>query len=414
MSMKTAPVDDACPQRRILGMSQNVFVLGLISFFADMGGEAISRSLPLFLSSTLGVKTSIIGLIEGIADTTATVLKIFSGWISDRLGKRKPIVLWGYCMSGLSRPLYFFAASWPFVLALRFTDRAGKGIRNSARDALLADSSDPEHQGRAFGWARAMDPLGAVVGLLIAAIAVTYANRGAMAMTRGAFQSIVLAAVVPSILMVALLALFVRDVPTSKQAGSAPSLSLTGFDSQFRSLLLITVVFTLGNSTDAFLVLRARDLGLDVVQVLALLALFSVVASLTAYPAGVVSDRLGRRGVIIAGWTVYGLIYLGFAFAQSAWHVWVLYSLYGAYYGLTEGAAKALVADVVPSAKRGTAYGLYNAAIGISALPASVIAGALWQRFGAPAPFIFGAVLALAATLMLLVMIKPGKGEQVG
>ncbi|MHB0886487.1 MAG: MFS transporter [Bacillota bacterium] len=393
-------------ERRFFGLGQNVFVFGFVSLLNDLSSEITVRTLPLFLADVLGVKTGIIGLIEGVADSTATILKIFSGWFSDKVGKRKPLALGGFSLSALSKPLLYFAASWPFVLVMRFLDRVGKGIRTSPKDALIADSTHKGNMGRAFGYSRAMDPLGGVIALLLAASVVTFGHQGMVAMTRPTYQTLVLIAVVPALLSVALIALFVQDVtPTTKRA--VPKLSLAGFDTRFRSFLGIIIVFTLGNSSDAFLVLRAQQLGLSLVQIFLMLAAFNVITSASSVPAGVLSDKFGRQKVIIGGWLLYGLIYLGFAFARAGWQVWMLYALYGLYYGLTDGVGKALVADVVPSEKRGTAYGLYNAAVGVSALPASLIAGVLWQKINPSAPFAFGAVLAIGATLAMAVLVRP-------
>jgi MFS family permease len=385
-------------EKKIFGLSRNVFVFGFVSLLNDFSSEITVRILPLFLSNVLGVKTAVIGLIEGVADSTATLLKMLSGWLSDKLGKRKPMVLAGYSLSALSKPLFYFASSWPFIMVLRFLDRVGKGVRTSPKDALIADSTEAGKQGRAFGYSRAMDPLGAVLGLLTAAGLIALGGAAVKVMTRGTFRHLVLLSAVPALLGVVLVAAFIRDRGPAEVRRALPSLSLKGFDRRFRRFLGIMAVFTLGNSSDAFLILRAQQLGLSLIEILLMLAMFNLVTTLTALPAGILSDRIGRPKVIIRGWLIYGLIYLGFAFAGRGWQVWILYALYGAYYGATEGVAKALVADVViASEKRGTAYGLYNAAIGISALPASLLAGILWQTLGPAAPFLFGAGLSLLA-----------------
>lgn len=392
-------------------LGRNVLVFGLVSFFTDVSSEMTTKVLPLFLANVLGVKAEIIGLIEGIADSTATLLKLVSGWISDRVGRRKPLVVAGYSLSVLSKPLLYFASTWPFVLVLRFVERVGKGIRTSPRDALLADSAPTEHQGRAFGFNRAMDTLGAVLGLLIAAAVVALGSRGLVQMTRGTFQTLVLVAMIPAFLSITLLAALVRD-PGKAGTGKRLVLSARGFDSRFFAFLGIVVLFTLGNSSDAFLVLRAQQMGMPLVQIFLMLALFNLVASAAAYPLGALSDRLGRQKVIAAGWVIYGLIYLGFAVAGAAWQVWTLFAVYGLYYGATDGVARALVSDIVPPEKRGTAYGLYNAAVGISALPASLIAGVLWQRVSPSAPFLFGAGMAIAAVVGMVLFLRPAKAAR--
>lgn len=395
------------PERKFFGLSRNVFVFGFVSLLNDWSSEITVRILPLFLANVLGVKTTVIGLIEGVADSTATFLKMFSGWFSDKWGKRKPLVLAGYALSSLSKPLFYFANTWPFVLVLRFLDRVGKGVRTSPKDALIADSTEADRQGRAFGYSRAMDPLGAVLGLLTAAALIALGAHVVKTMTMATFRMLVLLAAGPALIGVLLVVLFIRDQAASGEKRKPPRLSLKGYDRRFKTFLAITVVFTLGNSSDAFLILRAQQIGLSLVEILVLLALFNLLTALVAVPAGILSDRIGRTRIIIAGWLIYGAVYLGFAFVTRAWQIWGLYILYGAYYGATEGVGKALVADVVTaSEKRGTAFGLYNAAVGISALPASFIAGLLWQKWGPAAPFLFGAALSLAAVAALAVLLR--------
>ena len=394
-------------ERKFFGLSRNVFVFGFVSLLNDWSSEITVRILPLFLANVLGVKTSVIGLIEGVADSTATFLKMFSGWFSDKWGKRKPLVLAGYALSSLSKPLFYFAKTWPFVLVLRFLDRVGKGVRTSPKDALIADSTEADRQGRAFGYSRAMDPLGAVLGLLTAAALIALGAHVVKTMTMGTFRMLVLLAAGPGLIGVLLVVLFIRDQAASGEKRKPPRLSLKGYDRRFKTFLIISIVFTLGNSSDAFLILRAQQIGLSLVEILVLLALFNLLTTFVAIPAGILSDRIGRTRVIIAGWLIYGAVYLGFAFVTRAWQIWGLYILYGAYYGATEGVGKALVADVViASEKRGTAFGLYNAAVGISALPASFIAGLLWQKWGPAAPFLFGAGLSLAAVAALAVLLR--------
>lgn len=402
-------VKENIKERKFFGLSQNVFVFGFVSMLNDLSSEITLRTLPLFLDNVLGVKTSIIGLIEGIAESTATILKLFSGWFSDKIGKRKPLVVCGYALSSLAKPLFYLANSWPFVLILRFLDRVGKGIRTSPKDAIIANSTEKENQGKAFGYSRAMDPLGAVIGLLIAAVVIAFGGQSVGGMTKPMYQKLVFIATIPALISVLLIIFFIKDSTPSGHKKSLPNLSLKGFDTQFKVFLVIIMVFTLGNSSDAFLILRAQQLGLSLFQIFMMLAMFNLVTSLIAIPAGILSDKFGRHKVIITGWLVYGLIYLGFAFAEASWQVWALYTLYGIYYGATEGVAKALVADVVPSEKRGTAYGLYNAAIGVCALPASYIAGILWQNISPAAPFLFGAILSLVAMISMAIMVRPKK-----
>ena len=382
-------------------LPRNVWVLSATSFLTDVSSEMILNLLPLFLANVLGVKTDIIGLIEGIAETTASLLKVFSGWFSDRLGKRKVLAVLGYGLSTVAKPFFYFANSWPVVLAVRFTDRVGKGIRTAPRDALIADSIDEHHRGVAFGLHRAGDTAGAFLGLLIATVVVWATQRAMLTLERHTFQMVVLFSIIPAALAVLILALGAQDIPARIRAARPPALTLRGFDASFKAFLFIVVLFTLGNSSDAFLILRGQERGLSVLGVMGMLLTFNLVYSLVSGPAGALSDRIGRQRLIVGGWLVYGLIYLGFALAQVSWQVWALYGLYGVYYGMFEGTARALVADIVPPERRGTAYGVYHTAVGLAAFPASFIAGVLWRVFSPAAPFAFGAALALMATLLM-------------
>jgi MFS family permease len=384
-------------------LPRNVWIVTLTSFLTDISSEMIFNLLPLYLSNVVGVKTNIIGVIEGIAESTASLLKIFSGWLSDKLGQRKWLTVAGYGLSAVVKPLLYFVTSWGGVLVVRFSDRVGKGIRTAPRDALIADTIDEKHRGMAFGLHRMGDTAGAALGILIALGVVLVTQSGHdIRLNRSTFQTIVLISIVPAALAVIALAWGARDVPVTTQR-QAPRLTLQGFDARFRWFLLAVVVFTLGNSADAFVILRAQERGLSVAGILGMLLTFNLVYTLTSGPAGILSDRIGRRRLILGGWTAYGVLYLGFGIISGAWQIWLLYALYGVYYGMTEGTAKALVADLVTPEQRGTAYGVYSAAVGIMALPASVVAGVLWQGalgwegFGPSAPFLFGAIMALSA-----------------
>lgn len=399
------------------GISRNVVWLALVSFFTDISSETTLTTLPFFLANVLGVKTAVIGLIEGLAETTASLVKIISGYVSDRLGRRKWLTFAGYGLSALSKPFLYFASSWGAVLGIRFTDRLGKGIRTAPRDALIADSSASGRRGASFGLHRAGDTAGAFVGLAIAAGVVYATQRWGLEMTRNTYQMLVLVGMIPAFIALLILALCVTEVVRPRESGGSVRLSLRGFSPRFKAFLLIVILFTLGNSSDAFLLLRAQDVGLSVLQVTLVLVSFNLVYAVVSAPAGALSDRVGRSRLIAAGWATYGLIYLGFALASASWQIWILYVSYGVYYGFSEGAAKALVADIVPAEKRGTAYGVYNAAVGLSAFPASLIAGILWQGlgrwagFGASAPFYFGAALALMAVVLLAVWMPRAAAE---
>ena len=386
-------------------LPRNIWAVTIASFFTDVSSEMIFNLVPLYLANVLGVGTAIIGLIDGIAETTASLMKIYTGSLSDKLGKRKWLAVAGYALSTISKPFLYFANIWQSVLAVRFSDRLGKGIRTAPRDALVADSIDEKQRGLAFGVHRAGDTAGAFVGLGFAALIVWLTEANGIDLTRHTFQIAVLISIVPAVLGVLVLIGGTNEVPMkTKRASALPSFE--GLDTRFKLFLLVVVLFTLGNSSDSFIILLGQNRGLDIVQIMLMLMTFNFVYASLSGPLGAWSDKIGRRRLIVGGWIAYGLVYLGLALSKAGWQVWVLYALYGIYYAATDGVARALVADFVAEERRGTAYGLYNAAIGIAVLPASVIAGLLWQGigtwtgFGASAPFYFGAALALLAGIL--------------
>lgn len=396
----------------ISGLPRNIWVVTATSFLTDISSEMIFNLIPLFLANVLGVGTAVIGLIDGIAETTASFMKFYAGALSDWLGQRKWLAVGGYALSAVAKPFLYFADAWGWVLGVRFSDRIGKGIRTAPRDALVADSIDEKQRGLAFGIHRAGDTAGAFVGLGLAALIVWLTQSGAAQLTRRTFQIAVLASIIPAVLAVVVLALGAADVRVGQKKTGSIRLTLKGMDSRFKLFLLVMVIFTLGNSSDSFMVLLGQNRGLSILQVMLMVMTFNLVYAALAGPLGSLSDRIGRRRLIIGGWIAYGLVYLGLAFSRLGWQVWVLYGLYGIYYGATDGVARALVADIVPEERRGTAYGLLNAAIGITALPASLIAGLLWQGaggwagFGPSAPFFFGAALALTAGLLFWRLVR--------
>lgn len=399
-------------ENSIRRLPRNVWIMSITSLLNDVSSEMLLNVLPFFLANILGVRTAVIGLIEGIAETTASLLKIVFGALSDKLRKRKPFTVVGYSLSAFTKPLLYFAAAWGWVLGVRVADRIGKGIRTAPRDALIADSIDKGQRGLAFGIHRASDTLGAFLGLGIAGVIIWLTQSQALLLTRSTFQLIVLVSIIPGVLAVIVLALGAVEVTGSGNGVETKRLSFREMDSRFKSFLFVIVLFTLGNSSDAFILLRGQERGLSMLQVMGMSLTFNAVYTVFAGPLGALSDRIGRRKLMVGGWLAYGLVYLGFAFSNSGWQVWALFALYGLYYAATEGTAKALVADLVPESSRGTAYGLFNAAIGITALPASLIAGLLWQGagswtgFGAGAPFLFGSVMALLAGLLFLRLMR--------
>lgn len=380
------------PARFIRG---NVLWLSVVSLLTDLSSEMIYPLLPFFLT-TLGAGAAFLGVIEGVAETTASMLKLASGWLSDRMGRRKPLVVAGYSIASFARPLVGLATAPWHVLLVRFSDRIGKGIRTAPRDALLADSVDPSVRGAAYGFHRAADHSGAVLGPLVAS-AILYLGIGG-------YRSVFLLAAVPALLSVVVLLTRVREVEAVR--GEKPAARFEGFGGlprQLRWFLLVVVVFTLGNATDAFLLLRAQQLGVSLALIPLLWAALHVSKMSWSVPGGMLADRAGARPAIVAGWLLYALIYAAFALASAEWHVWALFLAYGLFYGLTEAPEKALVAALAAPERRGAAFGAYHFAIGVAALPASIIFGLLWQNYGAPTALFTGAGIALAATLLLLV-----------
>ncbi len=417
------------------GISRNVVALGITSFLTDFSTELYYPLLPIFLTTILKAKYLFVGLIEGIAETTASLLKLFSGWLSDKLNRRKVLVVGGYGLSGLTRPVIAIATAGWHILGARFVDRIGKGLRTAPRDALIADSTPPESRGKAFGFHRSMDHAGAVVGPIVAFIIMASAIFGAgffvdlfsntqetVLLIDGSnsdggsvkenkidehtYRIVFWCSSIPAILSVLVLIFMVKDIrQADEKRAKLPVLTLKPFDRNFKVFLPIVILFTLGNSSDAFLILRAKDLGVAEILVPILWAALHVVKMLSSMPGSAWSDKVGRRKVIIVGWMVYSVIYFGFAFAKAQWHVWLLFMFYGIYFGLTEGTEKAFVADLVPTELRGTAYGVYNFAIGIGAFPACLLMGKLWDSFGPTVAFSFGAIISLVAMILLFLAI---------
>ncbi|MCY3676660.1 MAG: MFS transporter [Gemmatimonadetes bacterium] len=422
MTNPPAGSEPAPPQTR-RALHRNVWATSGTSFLTDVSSEMLLNVLPLFLANVLGVRVWAVGLVEGLAEAMSSVLKLFSGWVSDRLGTRKWPAVAGYAISALSKPFYYVASTWGAVAAIRWGDRVGKGVRTAPRDALLADSTPPERRGLAFGLHRAADTAGAVVGIGVSIWVVQQVQGGGALLEAETFRKLVLWSLVPAFLGVAVLAVAARDVTgrgggrrkDSAVAARRPRLRLRGLGRGFAAFVVCSVIFELGNSADAFLVLRAQERGLSVVGILWLLLAFNAVYALVSAPAGSLADRVPRKRLVAAAWGLYALVYLGFALADTAVHVTVLYLLYGCYHGLVAGAAKALVADLVPAARRGTAYGGYAAAVGLATLPASLLAGVLWEGvfawegFGPAAPFLFGAAMAALAAALLLLTVPGGR-----
>jgi MFS family permease len=386
------------------GLSRSAIIIGLVSLLSDISGEMIYPILPLFLTQTLHAPATVVGLIEGIAVGASTAIGGISGWISDRLGRRKPIAFAGYALTAVSRPMIAAAQVWPLVLGARFAERFGKGIRNAPRDALLADSTPEQYRGRAFGFERAMDSAGAVIGPLVALLLVGWAGVGA--------RSIFLISGIPA----ALAALLILTVPESSgDAAKSNNLkfSLAGTTREYKRLLLVTGVFGLANSANAFLILRSEQLGLDRKWTILAYTLYNAIASLASMPAGAASDRFGRRNVLIVGFGVYAVSYFGFGAAGAGWLMWPLFALYGLFPALTDGVGKALAVDTAGQAGRATAIGIYSMVMGLTQIIASYIGGMLWDRIDSSATFYFGAALAVAAILLLVTLLPSRKAVAV-
>ena len=379
-------------------LPSNVVAIGLVSLLNDASSEIIYPLLPIFLAASLGASAGAIGIIEGLAESISSLLKLFAGHLSDRLGKRKFLVVGGYALAAVMRPLLAFAGNWHQVLAIRLADRVGKGVRTAPRDAMIADSVPIEQRGLAFGFHRAMDHGGAVIGPIIGYVLVV--------LFAGNFTKIFLIAAIPAFAAV-LVAIFVmRESPVHKNTTKPVKLSLRGFNGNFKRFLLILALFTLSNSSDSFLILRARDSGVSLAIIPLLWAAHHASKVLSSLYGGDLSDRLGRKRLIVSGWVLYAAVYAGFAFVDNAFSVWALFLIYGIYFGLVEGAEKALVADLVRPEQRGTAYGLYNLAFGITVFPASLLMGIIWDWKGPATAFIVSALMGATAAILLLIFVQ--------
>lgn len=382
-----------------------VRALGLVSLLTDASSEAVYPVLPLFLTNVIGAPVAAVGLIESLAEATASIAKVFSGRLSDRLGKRRPLVLLGYSLSNLVKPALALVPSWPWALALRVTDRLGKGIRTAPRDALIADYAPEARRGEAFGLHRAMDTIGAAIGPLVAWAILTLKPSG--------YRTVFLVSAIPGTLaiLVALTMVRERTKPAAAREEAA-TVSFRGLGRPFAVFAAISMVFALGNSSDALLILRAQDLGAQAATVPLMYFAFNVVAASLARLFGRRSDRVGRRRVLVAGFATYALVYAGFALARHAWAPWALFIAYGVPYALTEGLARAFVVDLVPESVRATAIGTYTFLLGLATLLSSTVAGILWDAVSHSAPFALSAAL-MAASAAALALARTLRGAGV-
>ncbi len=425
-------VQEPAAPKKIWGLDRNVFFAGVSSFFMDVSSEMVYSLVPIFLSSVLGINKSLIGVIEGIAETTASLLKMFAGWLSDRLGRRKPLMLFGYGISTLSRPLLALAGNWGMVLGSRFVDRFGKGLRTAPRDAIVADSCEKQELGRSFGYHRAMDQSGAVIGPAVAFLV--------LSLQPGGYRTVFWISLAPGILCVLVIAFFIRDrrrrtesppceaadlasrIETGEAGGCEHPSSRLGLGERLRGIqrlprallayLLVTGVFALGNSSDAFLILRAQDLQVATVMIPVLYLVFNLIYSGLSIPAGLLADRIGRRRVALIGFAVFAIAYAWMAMARSQAAAWGVFAVYGVYMAIADGNGRALLAEFSPDERHGTAFGAYHMMVGLAALPASILAGLLYDHVSAAAPFWVGAAAAvLAGVLMLALVPEPRRSR---
>ena len=403
-------------ERKIFGVSKTVFTLGIVSFFTDISSEMLVPILPLFITFVLGASGQALGLIEGVAETTSQLLRVWAGYLADRSGRPKLLTSIGYGLSAVSKPFLVIAGSWPQVFAIRFAERFGKGIRSAPRDVLIADTTDPETRGRAFGFHRAMDTAGATLGPLVVLALGWWLFGRQFLNTPGKehaniYRLIFIVAAVPAVLGWLVLQIFVKEHKEDHAEAKKPQLSLAGFDPRFKVFLFVLALFGLGNSSDAFLVLRAtsKPIGMSLFSFLLVYVAFNAFSTVVALRSGIVSDRVGRKPVILLGWIIFAASYFGMAMSRSAVDIWVWFTIYGAYYGMTEGMLKAFAVDLAPPNLKGTAVGSFYTVTGLAALPASVIAGYLWNSVSHSAPFFYGAAMSIAAALLLGVLIRPAR-----
>jgi MFS family permease len=381
------------------GLNKNIIILSIVSFFTDVSSEMLYPIIPIFLTAVLGAPMSVLGLIEGLAESSASILKAFSGWYSDNFRKRKPFVVGGYFLSSIGKLCFFLAFAWPMVLFARLIDRIGKGVRTSPRDAMIADSCLPEYRGKAFGFHRAADTLGAILGPL-AALWLIYAMKENL-------RIVFLIAFIPAIIAVALAAFFLVEIPLSIRHNSVKlKFSFKKFSPLFKRFLVISMIFSIGNSSDAFLIMRAKSLGLSTAMVILAYVVYNISYSGLSLPAGILSDRIPRKFVIASGYAIFAIVYSGFGIFTKPLAVWPLFFIYGFYMAMTDGVSKAFITDTVDKELRATAIGIYYCITGLCAFLASLVAGLLWTYAGASSPFIYGAVMAALSCIAFIILIK--------
>jgi len=385
-------------EKTIFGLGRNVFFAGLVSLFMDVSSEMIYPLVPLYLADVLGANKSLVGLIEGVAEFTASLLKVISGWFSDRIGRRKSLMLAGYCISTLSRPIIALAGTWQQVLTSRFVDRLGKGVRTAPRDAIIAETSNTDHLARSFSFHRSMDTMGAVIGPGLAFLWLRFHN--------GSYQEVFWLSIIPAFIAILFIVAFIRE---NKPRPTAPlgnlRFSLKQFNGHAKFFILIAAIFALGNSSDAFLILRSEQLGISATTIPVVYLLFNLIYSFSAIPAGMAADKYGSTRIILLGFVLFAGLYYGFAVAGSSGSIWILFPVYGVFMGLTEGVQKAFLATLIPSEFKATAFGFFASAVGFATLPANLIGGMLWDRVSPAATFYFGAATAGVSSILFMILI---------
>ena len=384
--------------KKFFGFGRNVFVTGLVSFFMDVSSEMIYPLVPLFLSNVLGVNKSVIGLIEGIAESTASLLKVFSGWFSDRIGNRKWLMAVGYGISTLSRPIIALATGWHYVMGSRFIDRFGKGVRTAPRDAIIAESTERAYLARAFSFHRSLDTMGAVAGPALAFFLLGIFSND--------YRKVFWLSMIPGVIAVLLIVFFIAEKKKAVIGHSEkPKLTFKHFNWRFKAFVFIAAIFAIGNSSDVFLILRAQQTGIQITMIPVVYLLFNLIYSLSSIPAGIAADKFGKKRVILTGFILFSILYYGFAVAADAKSIWILFGFYGLFMGLTEGIQKAFLATIIPQDFKATAFGVFNTVVGLAMFPASVIGGYLWDHISPSATFYFGAITAGISAVLFVIFI---------
>lgn len=383
------------------GAKRNVFIVGFLSFFGGISQDIFSPILPIYLTSVLGFDKAIVGVAEGIVSASSYLFKIISGWLSDKFSRQKPIIFLGYFLSMLARVALIIFSSIGGIVAMRLLDGAGKGIKDPPKDVLIAGSSGKKNRGKSFGIARMLDTLGSVAGPLVL-FALLYVFKD----SNFVYYKVLLFCALPLIITLGLI-FFLKELPKPTASTKAQTDSQkTPLPKAFYLFLAIIIIFTIGNSSDAFLILRAKNLGFTLLEIPLVIALFNLVYALAAVPFGSLSDKIGRVKTLVIGYGAFALVYLGFALSTNGNSIWILYAFYGIYYATSEGVSRALLADMVTPDHRGRAFGIYGMTIGLIGLPASILAGFLWDKFGAPVPFYFGATTSILALILLISLKK--------